>query len=175
MGLNKRQRWAIGSAVLAVAALAADRMALIPGPSSASADSALAEGDAPRVVTTDDLVALASKLQGVCEAAPAWGAAGVLRSSRDPFESPWKAVEVFAQTDTPEAGVRAPTPVRALPELTAIVSTVGRGYAVLDGRPLSVGASRDGYTLIELTAESATIEADGSVYTLALRDRNILP
>ena len=175
MGMNKRQRWAIGSAVVAVGALVADQLDLIPGPASASA-AALAESELPRIVTTDDLVALASKLQDVCEAAPAWGAASMAgRSARDPFESPWKVIEAAASTGNDPAPAETPSSVRVLPDLTAIVSAGGRGYAVLDGKPLGLGASRDGYTLVDLTAEAATISVDGAVFTLPLRDRKIVP
>lgn len=130
----------------------------------------------PRIVSTDDLVALASKLQSVCDAAPAWGAATTsVRSSRDPFDSPWKVVEAAVVTGNalqrPEPTPSAP----ALPELTAVVSAGGRGYAVLDGKPLGVGASRDGYTLVNLTAGSATISVDGSLITLPLREQKIVP
>lgn len=175
MGLNKRQRWAIGTALLAVGVLVADQMSLLPGPASASA-AALADQDAPRIVTANELVALATKLQSVCEAAPAWSATiSSVRSARDPFESPWRAVEEAVQPEIPgEEPVAIPT-AQSLPELTAIVTTGGRGYAVLNGKPLSVGSSRDGYTLIELTADSATISVHGAVFTLELRTKGIFP
>jgi hypothetical protein len=175
MGLDKRQRWAIGAGVLAVGALFADRFVFLPGPATATA-AALEGVDMPRIVTPEQLVGLATRLQGVCDIAtarPSGGAGSV--SMNDPFASPWAVPEEEASpVEEPEVAA-APLPGPPLPVLTSIVQAGGRGYAVLDGRPLGVGGTRDGYTLVELTDGAATVSMGGSLHTLPLHTKKNSP
>ncbi len=177
MGLDKRKRCAIGLGVLAIGALVADRVFILPGPSSASAGEIPLDVSAVETVDLIQLKALASNLAGVCEqeispllevsSAPA-----VL----DPFESPWSTAtdsdsNTLEISDTPSGDQFNVV----LPVLSAVVSAGEQGYAVLDGKPLAVGASRNGYTLTELTDQTATISVNGSVFTLLLRKNNSSP
>lgn len=132
----------------------------------------------PRIVTPDELVALATRLQGECGAQPRRAPAGDDSLTQlDPFESPWKIVEASFESEKTSGEVDAPTVDTRprLPLLTSIVSAGGQGYAVLDGKPLSVGASRDGYTLIELTDQAATVSVNGAIFTLPLHDKKNSP
>jgi hypothetical protein len=171
MGLDKRKRCAIGLGVLAIGALFADRVIFIPGPSSASAGEIPFDVEPDDPVDLEQLKALATSLASVCtEDSQHRMDASLPQMSMDPFESPWAVVNensgsrVQSTTSTPDKQLAL-----TLPELSAVVSVGGKGYAVLDGKPLALGASRDGYTLTELTDQAATISIRGSVFTIPLR------
>ena len=177
MGLDKRKRCVIGLGVIALGALVADRVLVLPGPSSASAAAIASDADNGEAVDLGQVKALASDLAHVCGTeAPARAAAAGPLSSLDPFESPWTAVEDVSSK--PQGSTQAVSDAPAgpvLPELSGVVSVRGHGYAILDGKPLSVGGSRDGYTLTELTDQTATISIRGAIYTLSLRKNNSSP
>jgi len=171
MGFTKRQRTAVGIGVLAIGALVADRLVLLPGPAGASAAVLSGDGAEATIVDMKALSGLAEKLLGVCTSNS--GVNVAVTSTEpvpDPFASPWaKATASLAAADEATGTTTKVVTPTALPALTAIVSANGRGYGVLDGQPLSVGASRNGYTLIELTDQAARIMIDGEVHTLPLR------
>ncbi len=177
MGLDKRKRCAIGLGVLAIGALVADRVLLLPGPASASAGEIPLDAIAGEPVDLDDLKALASNLADVCiQEPPTHMEASRTQPPLDPFESPWLTVtktgsDALQNPDTPSVN----QPMIELPILSAVVSAGEQGYAVLDGKPLAVGASRNGYTLTALTDQAATISINGSVFTLPLRNINSSP
>lgn len=158
--------------MLAIAALGADRMFLLPGPSSASAGLLSDKEGEASVVDIHALGTLAERLVGLCmsDDPPIRLSAGE-SDTPDPFLSPWVSSHADTAAANPKQLVAQSSPRAddALPELTGIVSANGRGYGVLDGKPLRIGASRDGYTLLELSNQSAKIMKDGSIHTLPLR------
>jgi len=177
MGLDKRKRCAIGLGLLAIGALAADRVFILPGPASASAEEIPLETNAGEPVDLEQLEALASNLANTCkQEAPVRLNSSYSQSTADPFEAPWHAMTVTDAAVHPTPDTQsASQPIVKLPVLSAVVSVGGRGYAVLNGKPLAVGGSRNGYTLTELTDLAATISIQGSVYTLPLRPNNSSP
>jgi hypothetical protein len=177
MGLDKRKRCAIGLGVLAIGALLADRVFIIPGPSSASAGEIPVDFESDDPVELEQLKALATSLANVCtEDSRIRMDTSRSHMSMDPFESPWAVVNEDSGTSQ-QSTTGAPDRQSALtlPELSAVVSVGGKGYAVLNGKPLALGASRDGYTLTELTDQAATITIRGSVFTIPLRHDNSSP
>jgi hypothetical protein len=177
MGLDKRKRYAIGLGVLAIGALFADRVFFIPGPSSASAGEIPVDFESDDSVDLEQLEALATSLASVCtDDSQLRIDASQPPMSMNPFESPWagsnedSGAPVRSTAAAPDS-----QPALTLPELSAVVSVGGNGYAVLDGKPLAVGASRNGYTLTELTDQAATITIRGSVFTIPLRHDNSSP
>ncbi|KAA0216472.1 MAG: hypothetical protein DYG94_04810 [Leptolyngbya sp. PLA3] len=170
MGMSKRQKGSLVILVLGLGALGVDRLVLIPGPAMASAGADMLESlpvlDLPKVS------ALAEKLLATSEPS-ANLLAGVSPEQPiclDAFASLLpKEVELPAMLDAGIEPARVQArPASRTPTLSAIVLTESGGYAVLNGRPVGLGASRDGFTLKSLSARTATIEMDGVSLTLSL-------
>lgn len=170
MGMSKRNKVCVSVLALGLGVLALDRFVILPGPASASASDglnvALPEVDLKAVSHLAD--SLLSGSQPVDSPLARQLASGI--TPRDAFAD-WERID-----DVPAIGeeqaVSAPAAparaARAMPTLTAIVLTETGGYAVLNGKPLGVGASREGFTLVGVTAQSATVEMDGVKVTLLL-------
>lgn len=169
MGMSKRNKACVSILALGLGVLALDRLVILPGPASASASDglglALPEVDLKAVSQLADTLLLSSQPMDSPLASPL--ASGVM--PRDAFADWKRAAEVVAIAEEQPVASAAPArPVQALPTLTAIVLTETGGYAVLNGKPLGVGASREGFTLVNVTAQSATVEMDGVKVTLLL-------
>lgn len=170
MGMSKRQKGSLVVLVLGLGSLMVDRLVILPGPATASADSALLE-ELPDL-DLRKVTGLAEKLLATSE--PSTNPLVGLHTDRG------MCLDAFAEllpkgVELPGVMEQASVPARAevrgvsrLPTLSAIVLTESGGYAVLNGRPVGLGASREGYTLTHLSARTATIEMEGVRVTLSL-------
>jgi len=175
MGMSNRQKGSLVILAMGVAAVAVDRLVILPGPASAAAEAALGQV-APEI----DLEAIDRLSRQLLEQSAPGESILLTRSSEqielvDAFASLFPEAQSESEPGQPKAESEAaeqPQRTRAapMPVLSAIVLTGSGGYAVLDGHPLGVGATRDGWTLRRLTGQTATIERDGVIYTLSLHD-----
>lgn len=167
MGMSKRQKGSLAFLALGLSALALDRLVLLPGPAAASAQSAMLSA-APSV-DLKMVSQLAEQLLLTSQATQSPLAQSPDVRVLDAFSSLVAITSQPHSEDVPTPSMRVdPGPASRLPNLSAIVLTDSGGYAVLNGRPLGVGASREGYTLIALSSLSATVEMDGVRVTLSL-------
>lgn len=170
MGMSKRNKACVSILALGLGALAMDRLVVLPGPASASASDGL--GDALPQVDLKAVSKLADSLLSSSQSidSPLASPVSADAMARDAFAD-WKRVAEVVALAEEQPAARTPEPARpvqALPTLTAIVLTETGGYAVLNGKPLGVGASREGFTLVGVTAQSATVDMDGVKVTLLL-------
>lgn len=176
MGMTRRQKGFVGVAVLGVAAVGVDRLVLLPGPASASAASVMET--VREHLDLSKLEARATQLVKATIEAEVLDAMKQGDPSFDAFNP-----EAMKQLQAALAGERVAAPVaveakaggprdeprtQRVPALTAVVSRGSGGIAVLDGKTLSVGETRDGMTLVGVTARSATVRIGGREYTLSL-------
>lgn len=175
MGMSKRQKGSLAILALGVGALAVDRLVVLPGPASAAAGEALLEsmpaldlkkvsGLAERLLATSE--PSANPLAGVIDQPICLDAFASLLPKEVTFP-----VAFEQQIETARVEAR---PTSRTPTLSAIVLTESGGYAVLNGRPVGLGASRDGFTLTELSARTATISMDGVRVTLSLSGERVI-
>ncbi|GAB4383734.1 MAG: hypothetical protein Kow0022_04340 [Phycisphaerales bacterium] len=167
MGMSKRHKRSFVVLALGLSALAMDRLVLLPGPATAAAEASTFAA-APAVdlkavgLLADQLLAASAPVQH-----PLMDGAAV--HVHDAFSSRVTApLQADAVAEPVEQARVEPRRAPSTPSLSAIVLTESGGYAVLNGRPLSLGATRDGYTLTALSSRSATIEMDGVRVTLSL-------
>lgn len=174
--MNKRQTWFVGAALIGLVAVGLDRVFVLPGPATASAAAAIESVSASLDLSSlearaSSMLLRASGGHGHALLASVEGEANAFDPAglRMVIEESLKA----ASDDAADAEVSLPV-VRAsraarLPVLSAVVASGAReGIAVLDGRALSVGQTRDGITLVSVTARTATVRIDGVEHVLSL-------
>ncbi|MCL4219968.1 MAG: hypothetical protein KJZ65_01225 [Phycisphaerales bacterium] len=173
--MSKRQKGALAVLALGLVTLAVDRLVVLPGPATAAADSALIESrpalDLKKVSGLAEKLLAASEpsvnpLAGLAEQPICLDAFASLLPNDVPVPGAFEPVIEKARAET--------RPISRTPTLSAIVLTESGGYAVLNGRPVGLGASRDGFTLTELSARTATIEVDGVRVTLSLSGERLV-
>lgn len=176
MGMSKRQKGSLVVLALGLGAVAVDRLVILPGPATASASSALFES-LPEI-DLQKVSGLAEKLLAASEpsAGPLRGLSADEPICLDAFAS-LIPKDVSLPVALEEAVVQSrpdTRPASRTPTLSAIVLTESGGYAVLNGRPVGLGASRDGFTLKGLSARTATIDMDGVRVTLSLSGERLV-
>lgn len=167
MGMSKRHKRSLVVLAMGLSALAMDRLVLLPGPSTAAAEASTFA--AARAVDLKAVSLLADQL--LAASAPLQNPLmdGAVVHAHDAFSSLVSApLRAESAAETLERARVEPRRAPSLPSLSAIVLTESGGYAVLNGRPLSLGATRDGYRLTALSSRSATIDMDGVRVTLSL-------
>jgi hypothetical protein len=175
MGMTRRQKLFVGVAALGLGVVGLDRVFVLPGPATASAAGMVAE-----VRELLDLSKLEARATGLVTATIEAELLGAMSQGEPGFDafSPegLRALQaamsgdgLAGETPLTEKVVETKSPQRGrIPSLTAVVSRGAEGIAVLDGKTLSVGESRDGVMLVRVTARSATVRVEGREYTLSL-------
>ncbi len=176
MGMSKRQKGSLVILALGLGALTVDRLVVLPGPSTAAASESLLES--LPALDLQKVSGLAEKLLATSEpsANPLAGLDAEQPICLDAFASLLpKDVALPAMLEQAvETAQSEAKPVTRTPALSAIVLTESGGYAVLNGRPVGLGASRDGFTLTQLSARTATIDMEGVQVTLSLSGERIV-
>jgi len=168
MVLAKRQKVFIAIFLLGLAALAVDRVCLLPqgGPKQASASAFELYG---MVVSSEDPVpepagqnaTLAERLDRL------WSDQDVNETAlRDPFSLPasWQVGPVVSAPPAPDkAAVFAKTH-----PLVAVVMDGQQSYVLINDRVLPLGEQMDGFTLVSVGPKSAVFENEGKQVVLEL-------
>jgi hypothetical protein len=162
----------VASLGVALVGLAADRLLLSGGPSSAEAagpapvapERPASSENAPRAASTPasaDLAAIRDRLAAL-PASPLPPAQG------DALTMP----QAWAATIAPEVPVQEATPVAMparLPQLSAIVRSAEGGLAKLDGRFVRVGEQASGMEVVQILPRSVVLkDASGRSHTVEL-------
>ena len=83
---------------------------------------------------------------------------------RDAFAVPvtWPVFGAdHTNADRPTTGLTAGEAFRVTHELNAVMAGTNGGYALINGAMVLVGQSVDGFTLVEVSSRSATLDRDG--------------
>lgn len=177
MAMSSSAKKKIGFLGLALAALAIDRGLIFSGGSDASAQASVADTVANQTGATgnsnkaEPAVPIAQTLNELRDSV-----ASVPPDDRDAFRLPEvlapKAEEPFEQIlpseTTQEPTAPQPRPLPNFEVSSIIANSTGTKMAVINGTPIRLGETKQGITLISVSARTATIGYDGRTVELRL-------
>ncbi len=179
MAMSSSAKKKLGFLGLALVALAIDRGLVFSGGSEASAQAGVAttpqaQSASPvKQKTTAEAAAIADKLDEIRKTV------NLSETDRNAFRLPEvlaprqpEAIESLDLPGSEPQPIAAPQP-DPLPnfEVSSIIAnSTGTKMAVINGTPIRLGETKQGITLIEVSARTATIGYDGRTVELRLND-----
>lgn len=177
MAMSSSAKKKLGVLGIALIGLAIDRGLVFSGGSDASAQAGVADAATPQSTapkagsSTDRSVPIAEKLDELRDAI-----AVVTPDDRDAFRLPEALAPKSAEpqelalpdTVQPVPTQPEPSPLPSFEVSSIIANSTGTKMAVINGLPIRLGETKQGITLIDVSARTATIGYDGRTVDLRL-------